>query len=383
MEPVMQFQSRFRKCGFTLIELLVVIAIIAVLVALLLPAVQQAREAARRSQCKNNLKQIGLALHNYHDAFNCLPQAAIWTYNSNPNVSWLLTNLGAVVTPFNPAMGPSAPRNYSWIALILPYLDQAPVYNQINFSMPILTQKLSNGKPVASFDFSVLHCPTDPGFQSDVNAPTWSGSGGLASLQANGITKIGWSNYAGAEGYDWWFRGNNPISGVFNLNTCVRISDITDGTSNTIGVCECSTSGFDPNAGVPGHTHMGGGHYRPGGQNNWVYRTALLASSTNSDVATNFGLMGAGGEASCQFWWAGAPYAMQPTYLECFGINNNWPGASSRHVGGAQALMCDGAVRFLSDTMNYPGENVTGWGQGSGVWGAINTYAGGETTTNF
>ncbi|MGE5191114.1 MAG: DUF1559 domain-containing protein [Deltaproteobacteria bacterium] len=361
-------QSSNWRSGFTLIELLVVIAIIAILIALLLPAVQQAREAARRSQCKNNLKQIGLALHNYHDAFNTFPQAAFWTYN-----------------PFSAPIpgGSPSPRNYTWIAMILPYLDQAPLYNQINFSLPILGQRSSTGQPVPSIDFPVLHCPTDPGFQNDANAPTWSGSTGMASITAAGLTKIGWTNYAGAEGYDWWYRGQSPLSGVFNLNTCVKIADIVDGTSNTISVCECSTSGFQPNPGVPGHLHMGGGIPRTGGQNNWVYRTALLASSTNSDVAGAYKLMGAGGEASCQFWWAGAPYAMQPTYLECFGINNNWPGASSRHVGGAQALFCDGSVHFLSDTMNYPGENITGWGQGSGIWGALNTYAGQEVKVSF
>jgi len=219
----MQIVQRFRRSGFTLIELLVVIAIIAVLVALLLPAVQQAREAARRSQCKNNLKQIGLALHNYHDVAGCFPQAAIWTYNAFNNI---------------PGGTAPAPRNYSWIAMILPYIDQAPLYNQMNFQLPLMGQIASTGQPILSIDFPVLHCPSDPGFQGDRNVPTWSGSGGYGSITAAGITKIGWTNYAGAEGYDWWFRGNHPLSGIFNLNTCVRIADITDGTSNTIAVCE-------------------------------------------------------------------------------------------------------------------------------------------------
>src|SRR6185436_9747421 len=112
----------FRKSvrtGFTLIELLVVIAIIAILIALLLPAVQQAREAARRTQCRNNLKQLGLALHNYHDAKNRFPQAVIWgTWNGQ---SWL-------------------PNHHTWLTMLLPYLDQAPLYNQVNFQAPAWPQ---------------------------------------------------------------------------------------------------------------------------------------------------------------------------------------------------------------------------------------------------
>ena len=105
--------KRNRSHGFTLIELLVVIAIIAVLIALLLPAVQQAREAARRTQCKNNLKQLGLALHNYHDAFSVFPFGKGASYN-----------------------GAAAYARWSQHAMLLPYIDQAPLYNSINFSAP-------------------------------------------------------------------------------------------------------------------------------------------------------------------------------------------------------------------------------------------------------
>jgi prepilin-type N-terminal cleavage/methylation domain-containing protein len=111
--------TRHRQSGFTLIELLVVIAIIAVLIALLLPAVQQAREAARRSQCKNNLKQVGLALHNYHDTYNRLPASCI---NPGSNFSDKYLTSGQV-------------RNFTGYLAILPYLDQSPLYNQINFSV--------------------------------------------------------------------------------------------------------------------------------------------------------------------------------------------------------------------------------------------------------
>src|SRR5437899_1101808 len=195
---------KWRRRGFTLIELLVVIAIIAVLIALLLPAVQQAREAARRSQCKNNLKQIGLALHNYHEAFSTFPQAAIWR--------------SYITGGTNPV--PTFHRNYTWLCMLLPYYDQAVVYNQINFSLPGWNQLIS-GRALIAVDFPVLHCTSDPGFQGNNNLPN-GGRTSAGALQAISASKIGWSNYAGAEGYDWWYRGNYGISGVFNLMTCVK-----------------------------------------------------------------------------------------------------------------------------------------------------------------
>ena len=127
---------RSRRSAFTLIELLVVIAIIAVLIALLLPAVQQAREAARRSQCKNNLKQYGLALHNYHDNYGCFPIGS--------EANW---SNGAFL---------------SWQSRILPYVDQSPIYNQINFSTPgVIGINLSDGQPLRMHTLPYASCPSD------------------------------------------------------------------------------------------------------------------------------------------------------------------------------------------------------------------------------
>jgi prepilin-type N-terminal cleavage/methylation domain-containing protein len=349
-----QVGMRPRPLGFTLVELLVVIAIIGVLVALLLPAVQAAREAARRMSCGNNLHQIGIALHNYHDTHGSFPPAAIWKRQD-----------GAAV----PVNGDQ--RNYSWQALILPFMEQGPLHAQIDFRRPLwgpTPQLTTDGKPLYSLTLDNFRCPSDPGFQQGRNR--WD---------------IGYSNYAGTEGYDWWFRGNHPISGMFMLNTATRIRDIVDGTSNTIAVGEASTSGFDPKPGVAGHLKNGGGKPRLYGDDGNVFRTGILAMNTASDVSGVWQIPNPHNGAINGMWtpeyqW---PYPMQPTYLHCFGINNNWPGAHSRHRSGMQACFADASVKFLSETIDYPGENTNGWSQGAGVWGALNTFSGNEPNVKF
>lgn len=344
--------------GFTLVELLVVIAIIGILVGLLLPAVQAAREAARRMSCSNNLKQIGLALHNYNSTFNSLPAAAHW-------------KSGDILSTAAPANAAQA-RNFTWIASILPYCEQTALYNSINFGLPLwgpgTPQRLPDGSNIVSKRIPTFECPSDPAFGGGPNRH------GLA-----------WTNYAGAEGYDWWRRPNHPISGVFNLNTYTKFSAITDGTSNTLAVVECSTQGFQPNPGVAGHLKTGGGIPRTGGSDNAVFRSLLLATNTNGDVTTSWNLPNPQGNIS-GFWWRASPHAMQPTFLHCFGINNNWPGASSRHTSGAQSVYVDGSVHFLSENIDYPTNGEAGLApavpnhsRGAGVWGAINTITGGET----
>lgn len=338
----------FARKAFTLIELLVVIAIIAVLIALLLPAVQQAREAARRSQCRNNMKQIGLALHNYHDTFNKLPQCEYWV--GQPT---------------------SSPRGFTWICMILPYIDQAPVYNQINFSVSGWNQQVG-GKNLQSITLSGFQCPSDPAFGGGANRHN-----------------IGWTNYAGNEGYDWWKRPGSSLSGVFNLNTHTSLSQIKDGTSNTLMVTECSVRGFEPPAGVPGHHKNGGGRRRAGDANNSVFHTLLVSVCNEPSVMAAAGhgdgaQMADGVSGPVAFWGPyGGPYAYHAGFIHCFGINNNWPGASSEHTGGTHGLLADGSVRFLSENMDYPGEPGIGHARGAGVWGAINTAAGDETVGEF
>ncbi len=348
--------------GFTLVELLVVIAIIGILVGLLLPAVQAAREAARRMSCSNNLKQIGLGLLNYESASKVFPAAALW-------------KSGRIDSTSVPAAGQQ--RNFSWVCGLLPYTENQSIYSAINFNLPLAGpnvadgvnatvanplgyQMLPDGTPIVSKKIPMFMCPSDPGFGADRNRHN-----------------LAWNNYAGAEGYDWWKRANHPLSGFFNLNTYTKISSITDGTSNTLAVVEASTQGFEPNPGVAGHQKNGGGKPRGGGSDNAVFRTLLLSANTNGDVSGVWNLPRPDG-ATSGFWWGAYPYTMQPTFLHCFGINNNWPGASSRHTGGAQSVYADGSVHFLSDSIDYPGEGSNGYVNGAGVWGAINTITGGE-----
>jgi len=337
-----------RRRGFTLIELLVVIAIIAILIALLLPAVQQAREAARRTQCRNNLKQIGLALHNYHDAHGIFPPASIYTY---PNRG-----------------GGDVASNYTWIAMILPYLDQAPLYNSINFQQPLFNQTASNGEPIYSTLISSMLCPSDTGY-------------GAANPH-----NIGWSNYAGSEGYDWHQRPGHRLVGMFEILTPIRVRDVQDGTSNTIAVGEVTAHGYTGGA----IRTSGTGEPRRG--NSGVFRSLLMAPHSSSDV--NVGPLldpegnqrGAGSGAG--FWWKASPHAFQATYLAAWGPNAQWHGPSSPHTGGAHFLLADGAVRFITeniDTGQWPDVSAIPLSdpRSGGVWMSLNTTNGGEVVGEF
>jgi prepilin-type N-terminal cleavage/methylation domain-containing protein/prepilin-type processing-associated H-X9-DG protein len=214
---------RRNREGFTLIELLVVIAIIAILIGLLLPAVQKVRESAARAKCINNLKQIGLALHNYHDTITYFPPGYV-DGNTDPNS-----------TPDND-VGPG----WGWASFLLPYLEQGNLYKQINFSQPVGT---GVNRQVSQQPLTIFQCPSDP-FQE--NFPVYDSSFS---------TPIAWlahGNYLGCNGWEECFNGasGNPQGGVgtdglsgnygksgvglFYRNSHTRIADVTDGLTNTI-----------------------------------------------------------------------------------------------------------------------------------------------------
>ena len=186
-----------RSRGFTLIELLVVIAIIAVLIALLLPAVQQAREAARRTQCRNNLHQLGLALHNYHDTHSCFPPGFVRSTAS-------------------------AERGWSWAAMILPMLDETAVYNSCNFNRGCTDDADHLANSTARYQvLGQFWCPSDP-------SPTWEANNWGHSR----------SCYAANEGDCSSTLNYTCQTGLMGRDSRVRMRDVRDGTSNTMAVGE-------------------------------------------------------------------------------------------------------------------------------------------------
>ncbi|HWB12491.1 MAG TPA: DUF1559 domain-containing protein [Pirellulales bacterium] len=237
-----------RPSGFTLVELLVVIAIIGILIALLLPAVQAAREAARRSQCNNNLKQIGLGLQHYADTNKSFPYDALWGMNQN-----------------NPLLGTTVPTqltfHYPWSVMILPFMEQVPLYNAINKRGPIFNQspqyptvailptvvQAQNPPPFFGYiqgqQVPPYRCPSDGTFNGPTDIPT----------PASGTTfgPAMWINYAGSVGVGFYpaianpgvigeskFTGPFGTKGFFSFNEPTNFGSIKDGTSNTIAVAE-------------------------------------------------------------------------------------------------------------------------------------------------
>lgn len=287
-----------KKRGFTLIELLVVIAIIAVLIALLLPAVQQAREAARRSQCKNNLKQIGLALHNYHDTLLVLPPGN---------------------ATCNPCLGYTGWANqgnsgHNFHASILPYIDQAPLYNQMNWRIGYDYDNTA-GDPVHAAAIktvlAVYMCPSS----TTASFSTYGGSMTQAVAQYVGI--------AGTT------PNTRATSGSFFKNSRVSIARMTDGTSNTLMVGEYSGLAKGP-SGVP-QTATGA--------------VAVSEASVWYGVQDEPGGNYAGGAYRTVLY---APNIAYGTYA----TSESNQSLKSQHVGGIHGLMADGAVRFISDNVN-------------------------------
>lgn len=266
--------GRSRRRGFTLIELLVVIAIIALLIALLLPAVQRAREAARRSQCQNNLKQLGLALHNYHDVHKAFPPGQInnlTTIFQSDGVGRYAAPLEATTVYTTRGMNTFGYHGTSWMLMILPMIDQGPLYNFWNFTDNVAT----NGTvPVQTADFNLIYPPTTDiqGFYCPSRRGKMEANGRFsATVRVNPLFTQGGNDYAACSGSGITFHDNlsnsqdrqtyallpnqllatvNPVTnlspytqyqqnlGMFGVNSYIQTRDVTDGTSNVIMIAE-------------------------------------------------------------------------------------------------------------------------------------------------
>lgn len=324
--------TRKRLSGFTLIELLVVIAIIAVLIALLLPAVQQAREAARRSQCKNNLKQLGIAVHNYHDTMSLFPLGKLM------GAAPPLGNRGC-------GNGGSWYHETNWYIALMPYIDQGPLFTGVNPSEPVGCDRGYN--PGAPWDgnwrakttkVAVHGCPSDGIKENEF-------TGGWARLRTNympnyGNTNWGQTNISAATTDTFW-------GAPFGNGTSINIAKITDGASNTALFLEVITpngTGYDGNiADILGRAGAATGRYTPNS-------ASFEESSVCPPVASLNGIPGCTTQGNIA--------------LQVFT-------ARSKHVGGVHTVLCDGAVRFVSNNID------------TNIWRGVCSIRGGEVLGDF
>lgn len=291
-----------------MIELLVVIAIIAILIALLLPAVQQAREAARRSTCKNNLKQLGLAMHNYHDTHRTFPPGAVWY------------GIGSA-----PENGRDANWGTTWVVQVLPFMDQANLYNNYNMSLNARSANGNSTSSVLQAKIPSLICPSQPGVDRS-----------NLTQDFNGFSKITYAASVGAGSTLTRTDYTNPNRrGFFSAvaQNGAKIRDVTDGSSNSIMLSEIVVSistGDDKGA--------------------WGWCTGALFSGRN-----NNGILTPNAKV-----YDATPYSSNNTSDNNFNRRNNpdrtgtlsGQAARSFHVGGVHATMGDGAVRFLSENID-------------------------------
>ena len=317
-----QHRMAGRRPGFTLIELLVVIAIIGVLIALLLPAVQAAREAARRTQCTNNLKQIGLGLLNFENSYGGLPPGAV-----SGGIPQLNLNMDTAV---------SATR-HGWMQFTLPFIEQQPLYQSYNFDVD-WNHPLNHtviGTQIASFV-----CPSSTGDRVDHTRSR--GYGDVRAAASDYAVNNAYDDRLGHDGYADPVIGTANPPGAMLTNRLNRLADIKDGTSNTMVDCE--------DAGRPD-----------------LWRgNSTQVEATGPDARPVFRVTGAGW-ADYENWYITHGFTGDgtrspgPCHTNCTNNNETW----SFHPGGANTLFVDGSVHFIKEStpMNIYGRLITANGR--------------------
>ncbi|QEH33090.1 hypothetical protein OJF2_15870 [Aquisphaera giovannonii] len=338
---------RALRRAFTLIELLVVIAIIAVLIALLLPAVQSAREAARRIQCTNNLKQLGLAFHNYLNAHNSLPPGRIWAPRPGKSSTDFPTIFSGV-------------QNTTWFILMLPLIEQTNLANSFNFTLGAEGYYGPGLAPAAGFfanstvsatKISSFQCPSDRDEHFQIN-PGYQGGVLSGPILTKGNYAVSWGNTDWGQNYSSDL-GAQYMRSAFGHAGNISIASITDGTSNTVFTAEVLQGQTNDIRGVMWSIVPGGSsfmtRFTPNGLKDYLNLT------NGGDYLNND---------------PGLFCTSEPVQqLPCFpGASDRgaFSGARSRHPGGINVGMGDGSVRFMKNTINAP------------IWIGLNTIAGGE-----
>jgi prepilin-type N-terminal cleavage/methylation domain-containing protein len=330
-------QAVGRAGGFTLVELLVVIAIIATLIGLLLPAVQSAREAARRSACSNNFKQLALALHNHHSARGAFPPGA------------------ALEAPYQianntPSGGADRAGVWGWGVYVLPYMEMQPAFDALGNATGDMRDALDNPTQLAVLTTraGAYRCPSDSG--PDVNPGRWliSRSGQRRDTAASNY--VAWNS--GSRGWcpGWNFAdANRDLRGIFWIGSRTAIKDIVDGTSKTLLLGERAYKEYTA---VNGNELWCRGANAYGIQ--WFNQFPNLADNQLAGQANVMGF-GFGGINSIQ---SGGPPPLPPPANS--GNPNDWcgRGAFSFHTGGAQFAMADASVRFISEDIDHNPDSV-------------------------